>query len=477
MLNNLQAPIEQEEETKEGHLEDEMLRNIGVVNDWSNKSFDMLLELLKATFPMCNSTILSSFYEAKQKLLDLDDVLKHPVDDEGWKHFDSELPHLASNPRNVRLGLASDGFNPFGHKSAPYTLLWTINDFPAYGDLLKYKWGIRSRLHDGKVGRRAPPVVMNEHEIIEQLDQLKFSVMSKHPLYVRNKVRPEESIAEAYVMNELSTFCSSYLSAIETRFTRDERNDDTILDDEVIGEVENFEQKVRPSGMSSLRTLSREEKRLFHWYIFNNVDEILEFRKYYIIIFEWFRQDRCDIPLETWTVLTPRFGVLRSHKWEDFDLDRRWHEEVYFATRCSLLLGNGVCLRKTFLVHCLRWADIGREYIKHFFVLDFNDQAMNRFVQHQMLSTLKELGATVTITSKSLGWEPKPKTRKMASASSATTLTQSMVELQLWFELDEAKRAIEEHTRKQDMLASQVEQMWKVIEDMTPAQPRPPYDP
>ncbi|KAA0055174.1 hypothetical protein E6C27_scaffold2359G00030 [Cucumis melo var. makuwa] len=76
-----------------------------------------------------------------------------------------------------------------------------------------------------------------------------------------------------------------------------------------------------------------------------------------------------------------------------------------------------------------------------------------------------------------LGWEPKPKTRKMASASSATTLTQSMVELQLWFELDEAKRAIEEHTRKQDMLASQVEQMWKVIEDMTPAQPRPPYDP
>ncbi|KAA0055173.1 hypothetical protein E6C27_scaffold2359G00020 [Cucumis melo var. makuwa] len=296
MLNNLQAPIEQEEETKEGHLEDEMLRNIEVVNDWSNKSFDMLLELLKATFPMCNSTILSSFYEAKQKLLDLDDVLKHPVDDEGWKHFDSELPHLASNPRNVRLGLASDGFNPFGHKSAPYTLLWTINDFPAYGDLLKYKWGIRSRLHDGKVGRRAPPVVMNEHEIIEQLDQLKFSVMSKHPLYVRNKVRPEESIAEAYVMNELSTFCSSYLSAIETRFTRDERNDDTILDDEVIGEVENFEQKVRPSGMSSLRTLSREEKRLFHWYIFNNVDEILEFRNNWKVV--QVVQNKCiwDVP-------------------------------------------------------------------------------------------------------------------------------------------------------------------------------------
>ena len=84
---------------------------------------------------------------------------------------------------------------------------------------------------------------------------------------------------EACVMNESSTFCLCYLSGIGTRFTKDEQNDDTILDDEVIGEVENFEQKVRPSGASSLRTLSQEEKRLFHWYIFNNVDEILEYRK------------------------------------------------------------------------------------------------------------------------------------------------------------------------------------------------------
>ncbi|KAA0051730.1 CACTA en-spm transposon protein [Cucumis melo var. makuwa] len=57
----------------------------------------------------------------------------------------------------------------------------------------------------------------------------------------------------------------------------------------------------------------------------------------------------------------------------------------------------GVCIRKTFLVHCLRWANIGREYIEavkdnlqHFFVLDFNDQAMNRFIEHQMLTCFKE---------------------------------------------------------------------------------------
>ncbi|KAL4027974.1 hypothetical protein IC575_011164 [Cucumis melo] len=60
----------------------------------------------------------------------------------------------------------------------------------------------------------------------------------------------------------------------------------------------------------------------------------------------------------------------------------------------------GVCVRKTFPVRCLKWADVGREYIEvvkgdlqRLFVLDFNDQAMNRFVEHQMLTTFKEFRA------------------------------------------------------------------------------------
>ncbi|KAA0065316.1 uncharacterized protein E5676_scaffold491G00120 [Cucumis melo var. makuwa] len=63
--------------------------------------------------------------------------------------------------------------------------------------------------------------------------------------YVRNKARPERSIVEAYVMNELGTFCSRYLSGFETWFTRDERNDDTIPEDEGDGELKIFKQKVQ----------------------------------------------------------------------------------------------------------------------------------------------------------------------------------------------------------------------------------------
>ncbi|KAA0038420.1 RNA-binding protein 2-like isoform X1 [Cucumis melo var. makuwa] len=56
-------------------------------------------------------------------------------------------------------------------------------------------------------------------------------------------------------MNESETFCLRNLSGIETRFTRDERNDDSILDDEVIYEFEVFPQKVRPLGESDTLSL------------------------------------------------------------------------------------------------------------------------------------------------------------------------------------------------------------------------------
>ncbi|XP_059294621.1 uncharacterized protein LOC132047619 [Lycium ferocissimum] len=100
-----------------------------------------------------------------------DGLLRHPRDAEAWKNFDFTFPEFSQDPRNVRLALASDGFNPFGHMSAnhsiwpvvliPYNtppwelwdgvqtfdalstetfkmraaLMWTISDFPGYGIL------------------------------------------------------------------------------------------------------------------------------------------------------------------------------------------------------------------------------------------------------------------------------------------------------------------------------------------------------
>ena len=46
------------------------LMHIKVLNNWSNKFFDKLLERLKVVFPV-GTTIPTSFYEDKRKLCDL----------------------------------------------------------------------------------------------------------------------------------------------------------------------------------------------------------------------------------------------------------------------------------------------------------------------------------------------------------------------------------------------------------------------
>ncbi|XP_059284728.1 uncharacterized protein LOC132038023 [Lycium ferocissimum] len=51
-----------------------------------------------------------------------DGTIRHLRDGEAWERFDTTSPEFASNPRNVRLGLASNGFNPFGTMSTNYSI-------------------------------------------------------------------------------------------------------------------------------------------------------------------------------------------------------------------------------------------------------------------------------------------------------------------------------------------------------------------
>jgi hypothetical protein len=50
-----------------------------------------------------------------------DGLLSHPADGEALKALDSRYPIFTSDPRNVRLGLASNGFNPFGNMSSSHS--------------------------------------------------------------------------------------------------------------------------------------------------------------------------------------------------------------------------------------------------------------------------------------------------------------------------------------------------------------------
>ncbi|XP_022850555.1 uncharacterized protein LOC111372431 [Olea europaea var. sylvestris] len=54
-----------------------------------------------------------------------DGKMRHPVDSLAWERIDQKWPHFASEPRNLKLGLSSDGFNPFGDLSSRYSC-WLV---------------------------------------------------------------------------------------------------------------------------------------------------------------------------------------------------------------------------------------------------------------------------------------------------------------------------------------------------------------
>jgi len=51
--------------------------------------------------------------------------MSHPADGEAWKEFDRREPTFAVDSRNLRLALATDGFNPFGIMSTQYNM-WPV---------------------------------------------------------------------------------------------------------------------------------------------------------------------------------------------------------------------------------------------------------------------------------------------------------------------------------------------------------------
>ena len=55
----------------------------------------------------------------------VDGVMVHPSDGEAWKRFNSVHTDFSAESRNVRLGLCTDGFNPFGSFAAPY-FYWPV---------------------------------------------------------------------------------------------------------------------------------------------------------------------------------------------------------------------------------------------------------------------------------------------------------------------------------------------------------------
>lgn len=71
------------------------------------------------------SRVTSNFMSWHATKRPIDGLMRHPADSPAWKELDRLHPSFAQEMRNVRLGLASDGFNPFGLMSCSHST-WPV---------------------------------------------------------------------------------------------------------------------------------------------------------------------------------------------------------------------------------------------------------------------------------------------------------------------------------------------------------------
>lgn len=72
---------------------------------------------------MCSETTTSLRWHHDDR--SKDGKLRHPADGQAWKDFNGHHPEFAHDSRNIRLGLASDGFNPFRAMNLKYSA-WPV---------------------------------------------------------------------------------------------------------------------------------------------------------------------------------------------------------------------------------------------------------------------------------------------------------------------------------------------------------------
>jgi len=62
---------------------------------------------------MSSKTASEMVWHHKERIKD--GIMRQPADSKAWKHFDELHTHFSREPRDVRLGLMSDRFQPFSN--------------------------------------------------------------------------------------------------------------------------------------------------------------------------------------------------------------------------------------------------------------------------------------------------------------------------------------------------------------------------
>ncbi|KAM0924073.1 hypothetical protein ACQ4PT_005076 [Festuca glaucescens] len=202
------------------------LLHIKLLGRWSDKSFDMVLQLLSDAFPE-GSVVPKNFNEAKKivKCVGLGDM----------QNLEAEIAETLS-------------------------ILETIF-VPSFFDVM-----VHLMVNLPAQVRIAGPVHFRSMWCVER-------ILGKSKGYVRTRSHPEGSIAEGYLFDECLTFCSRYLKRCETRFTRQTQNVD-VVENEMSSTTPYFCSKGRAIGSASIVSLDHTYWLQAHRYVLFNHAEI-----------------------------------------------------------------------------------------------------------------------------------------------------------------------------------------------------------
>ncbi|GJV10723.1 reverse transcriptase domain-containing protein [Tanacetum coccineum] len=106
--------------------------------------------------------------------------------------------------------------------------------------------------------------------------------MKKLKNYVRNKAKPEGSIAEGYVAEEALTFSSHYFRDVTTKFNRPDRNVDC---PPPTCQFQVFKSLCKSIGLRSVIRIDHQELKKVIWYVLHNSPEIDTYRAKFKIEF------------------------------------------------------------------------------------------------------------------------------------------------------------------------------------------------
>jgi len=77
-----------------------------------------------------------------------DGMVHHPADCSQWKKIDRLFPDFGKEARNLRLGLASDGMNPYGNLSKSTQFMASSTSNLQFASLVVHEAKIHDVVHD-----------------------------------------------------------------------------------------------------------------------------------------------------------------------------------------------------------------------------------------------------------------------------------------------------------------------------------------